>query len=200
MRFTFVPKTMNCLVVALLVICAPFACLAEDTEVASIFPEGTFDEFVVEWYSGHLKAMDEGALSPLAKNKTAVVYRFTCLRTFHRPFAIKVTKTKDGFELLRKVLSGKGGYEPGKIEESAKAELKPEVVAELEKLLVATKFKDMKATIEDGGLDGSRWIVEEVRDGGYKVVDRWTPDEGSALRRIGEWFLDAAKWKPKELY
>lgn len=191
---------MNYIVVALLVISAPFVCLADEAKVPSVFPAGTFDDFVVEWYSGHLEAMDEGALSPLAKDKSAVVYRFTCLRTFHRPFAIKVTKTKNRFELVRKVLSGKGGYDPGKLEESGKSELKPVAIAELEKLLVATKFKELKSTVEDGGLDGSQWILEVIRDGEYKIADRWSPDEGSAMRKIGEWFLEAAKWKPKELY
>lgn len=191
---------MKYLVVAFLVVCAPYVCMADEAKAPFVFPAGTFDEFVVEWYSGHLKAMEEEALSPLAKDKNVVVYRFTCLRTFHRPFTIKVTKTKDGFELLRKVLSGKGGYGPGKIEESVKSEMKHEAVAELEKLLLAAKFKDMKSTVEDGGLDGSQWIVEVVRDGEYKIVDRWTPDEGSAMRKIGEWFLEAAKWRPKELY
>lgn len=191
---------MNYLIVGLLVICAPFACVAEEAKVPSFFPAETFSDFVVEWYSGHLKAMDEGALSPLAKDKNAVVYRFTCLRTFHRPFAIRVTKTKEGFELVRKVLSGKGGYDHGKIEESAKAQLKPEAVEELQRLLVATKFRDLQTRVADAGLDGSRWIVEVVHKGEYHIVDRWTPDEGSAMRKIGEWFLDFANWKPKELY
>lgn len=191
---------MNYLFLALLVICAPFACWADEAKATSVFPARTFDDFVLDWYSGHLKAMDEGALYPLMKDKNAVVYRFTCLRTFHHPFAIKVTKTKDGFELVRKVLSGKGGYDPGVIEESVKSELKPEAVEELESHLVAIKFRDLKSTVDDGGLDGSQWIVEVVRDGEYKVVDRWTPDEGSAMRRIGEWFLNAAEWKPEKLY
>ncbi len=170
-------------------------------ELPAFFPPGTFDGFTVKWYSPHLVAMKEEVLPPLAKNKDAVVYRFTCLRTFHQPFSIKLTKTAKGYHLRRSVLSGKGGYDPGELEKSADSDLKPEALAGLEKLLLGNGFKDMKPTADDeAGLDGSQWIVEVVKDGTYQVVDRWSPREGQPMRQIGEWFLGAAKWKPKELY
>ena len=39
-------KKMKHLLFALLVICAPFACLADEAKVPPVFPAGTFDEFV----------------------------------------------------------------------------------------------------------------------------------------------------------
>ena len=98
------------------------------------------------------------------------------------------------------MLSGKGGYDPGRIEEEVQSDLKPATVAELEKLLAETKFNDLKSSVEDDGLDGSQWILEVVRGGEYKIVDRWSPKEGSAMRKIGDWFLATAKWDPKPLY
>jgi len=33
-------------------------------------------------------------------------------------------------------------------------------------------------------LDGAQWIVEAIKDGSYKIVDRWSPADGP-IRRIG---------------
>ncbi len=191
---------MNSLLRVFLVLLLPFAGLAEEAKVPTVDPSEMFDGFGPYWYSDHLKAMGEEALPPLAKDKDAVVYRFTCLRTFDHPFSIKISKTKDGFTLRRKVLSGKGGYEPGKLQKSVKSALKAETVAALDKLLTETKFNELKAKIEEGGLDGSLWFLEVVKNGEYRIVDRWSPDEGSVMRKIGEWFLSAAKWRPQDLY
>lgn len=179
----------------------------EKLERAEYFPAKTFGEekelhdFIADWYSGQLLAMGELPLPKRAGDKEAVIYRFTCLRTFHRPFCVKLTKIKRGYLLERKVLSGKGGYEPGKIEESAKSKVTDAAVLLLEDLLVELKFLKMKSTVDEvGGRDGSQWILEVVKDGRYKIVDRWTPGDGAPMWKIGEWFLGKAMWKPKELY
>ena len=188
----------------LVIVLAPVLCAAEESkkedEKEPLLAKEVFDVSTNEWYSKHFNAMKEPALSPLAKDKEAVVYRFTCLRTFDKPFAIKITKTKDGYLLVRKILSGKGGYEPGKLQFSGEMRLKPDALAAFEKLLADEKFQDWKDEEESGGLDGSQWIVEVVKNGNYKVVDRWSPREGTPTRRIGEAFLALAKWKPEELY
>lgn len=43
-----------------------------------------------------------------------------------------------------------------------------------------------KLSITDNitGFDGSRWVLEAVRDGQYKVVDRWYPNEMTAERDL----------------
>jgi hypothetical protein len=28
------------------------------------------------------------------------------------------------------------------------------------------------------GADGAQWIIEGVKDGNYRIVDRWSPDDG----------------------
>ncbi len=188
----------------------PFSGYGEDekAKLSEYFPKLIFSEdkrlhdFFAMWYSANLAIMKEPALPKRAKNSKNVIYRFTCLRTFDRPFSINVTKTKDGFVLTRKVLSGKGGYDPGILEETAKHSLKDAAVEELEKLLTELKFSKMKPTIIEDlkGWDGSHWMLEVVKEGRYKIVDRWSPDEGEPMRRIGEWFLDKAKWTPKEHY
>jgi hypothetical protein len=192
-------KTLHNIFRVLLAVTVSFTCFAEEVKVPVFFPPGTFDDFIVDWYSGHLKAMNEEALPRLAEDKNVVVYRFTCLPTFDHPFVIRITKMKDGFSLRRKVLSGAGGYDPGKIEESVESDLKGETISALEKLLLETKFDEL-STVDYGGLDGSQWILEVVKNGEYRIVDRWSPKQGSAMRKIGEWFLTTAKWQPKNIY
>jgi len=63
--------------------------------------EGTYDEFVVDWYSKHLHAMKE----PLLFNRKVKkeVYRFTWLRTFHKPMTFRIEKWKDRYILYCKI-------------------------------------------------------------------------------------------------
>ena len=64
------------------------------------FPDRIFDrdkeenDFFVEWYSKHLKAMKEPSLWKLAQNdRSAIVYRFLWLPTFDRPVSIRLVKS-----------------------------------------------------------------------------------------------------------
>lgn len=76
------------------------------------FPQGTVA--IDRWYSKHLVAMNEPSLSRITTSE-AEVYRFLWLRTFHSPVAIRVQNSDNKCLLWVKQLSGKGGYEPGKL-------------------------------------------------------------------------------------
>lgn len=192
---------MNALLRIVLVTVFSNVCQADDKKAqeSKFFPPKTFsddqmvDDFVDEIYTGSLKQLNEMALPPLAKDKDAIIYRFTCIRSFKLPFSIRISRTKDGFKLLRTLPS----YQPGKATESVESDLKIETVSNLEKLLLEIKFKELNA-VEGGGLDGSHWILEVVKDGEYKIVDRWSPKGSSAMRQIGDWFFTTSKWKPEE--
>ena len=85
------------------------------------FPDRIFgrdqeeNDFVVEWYSKHLRAMKEPSLWKLAQNdRSAVVYRFLWLPTFDRPVSVRLVKSGESALLDAVELDGRGGYEPGK--------------------------------------------------------------------------------------
>ncbi len=90
--------------------------------------------------------------------------------------------------------------DPGKIEETASSKISASAVKELEQLLADLEFWQMKTLSTDGGFDGSQWMLEVVKERKYKIVDRWSPEDGDPMRKIGEWFLDKANWTPKKLY
>lgn len=81
------------------------------------FPKGVLssdargDLFRANWYSKHLKALEEPSLLGLAKNPSLQSYRFVWLRTFHHPVIVRLDIMADGTgDLTVKVASGAGGY------------------------------------------------------------------------------------------
>jgi hypothetical protein len=158
------------------------------------------DGFTQDWYSRHLKALDEPSLWEMSKSSTDQVYRFLWLRTFHHPVAVRLNVTDDGTGLLTvKEADGAGGYEPGKVivnrtskVSKQKTKLFLDKIEELGYWNLPTREEKSKTVII---LDGSRWVLEGVRDGKYKVVDHWTPKDGP-VRDLGVFLVfDLAEMK-----
>lgn len=153
------------------------------------FPKGTFAEqgdaeaFVVTWYSHALKSLEEPSLWELSRNdKHAVVYRFLWLRSFHHSVAIRINIASDGTaEVVTKVSSGAGGYDPGRLIENQTKKLSALRVKNLLEQVKSANF--WKLPTEDNnaprGDDGAEWILEGIQQGRYHVVERWTPSKGT---------------------
>lgn len=151
------------------------------------------DAFVRAWYSKHLRVMGEPSLS-CGQTTEAEIYRFTWLRTFHRPYAVRIIRDAVGGRLVAVELTGAGGYDPGTVATRTERRISDADWQILSAALSKTSFWSMptrpsKPTL---GLDGSQWIVEGRRGSGkYHVVDRWTPQQG-AYRDVGLLFLKLA--------
>lgn len=163
------------------------------------FPKGALDNkedsdrFVREWYSKHLKAMKEPSLWEMSKDKQAQVYRFLYLRTFDHPIAVRAELNKDGNGILvTKILSGQGGYEPGRLIKNSRRKLSKLEVENLLGLFADQEFWSTpgypRQPPEIVGLDGAEWITEGVKDSKYHVVTRWSPEYGRE-RAFGHLFL-----------
>lgn len=147
------------------------------TKIETKVIEGAYDDFVMKWYSKHLFAMKE----PLLFNKkvTKVVYRFTWLRTFHKPVAIRIEKENSKYKVYWKMLSGAGGYEPGEIiVEKSKAITKTEWLKFID-LVKKSNFWKMDLGRISIGNDGSEWILEGVNQTDYRAVSVWSPNKGN---------------------
>ena len=180
------------------------ALLASACTATLYFPRGELDPGSAEldsirneWYSSQLRAMAEPALVPQATSRT---YRFTWLRTFHHPIAIRVVATPAQTKLIAVELDGAGGYDPGNVLRRKEVALTADEFGQLEKLLQSHAFWSLPSHEKSFGLDGSEWIVEGATDK-YHVVVRWSPESGP-IRHLGEHFLSLAGWKvePHELY
>src|SRR5215204_1130025 len=69
------------------------------------------NQFRRDWYSNHLRAMEEVALTSLLDEDES--YRFLWLRSFHHPITIHVWRTGVDQFIVVKEVSGAGGYKPG---------------------------------------------------------------------------------------
>jgi hypothetical protein len=146
------------------------------------FPKKVFDDFTVEWYSKALSAMREPSLGP-RPGCSQEIYLFLWLRSFHAPIAVRVWSTNGRRFLVAKQLSGKGGYEPGRIVVDRLKPLSDDEWNNLTNLLTQVSFWDLpteEPTVPnpDGsvnvGSDGAQWIIEGLRGGNYHVTDRWS--------------------------
>lgn len=158
------------------------------------FPS-TFNAFRREWYSKHLAAMGEPSLVEAASHSQTVV-RFLWLRTFHQPVAVRVQVADDAIRLVATRLSGMGGYDPGVVESRTERALTGDEWRRLEEALRDAAFETIPAEVRTLGADGSQWIVEQAKDGVYRVVDRWSPDRAGAdapFRVACETFLALAE-------
>jgi hypothetical protein len=158
--------------------------------------------FVINWYSGQLKALEEPALSDSIPAK---IYRFTWLRTFHNPIVIGIENINDSITLYWKVCDGMGGYEPGKIIENKKKRLSLQDWTDFTDKIDSIDFWNLPSKEDKlGGVDGAQWILEGKDFRKYHFVDRWSGDIrlGDKIGAIclGLINLTDLKIKEKEIY
>lgn len=160
---------------------------------SSYFPPGTFpkrngmEEFIVEWYSEHLIAMEEQALYHDASDEDEK-YRLLWLRTFHQPITVTVVNSGTDVTITAKKLSGAGGYEPGTLIDVKTRHFTVDEWAEFTHLLDSSCFWRQKSTQMTSSLDGAQWIIEALKDGHYHLVDRHSPD--GYVRQLGLFLLE----------
>jgi len=166
------------------------------------FPQNSFSErddqdaFRQSWYGKHLDVLDNG--NRIFKNNFNII-RFTCLRTFHRPFSIKILWDKDNAKLVYSMSNGAGGYSAGELIHHFEKELKKRQINNLLRRLKLFNFFNRPSVNDYSGFDGSRWIIEVSLNGKYKVIDRWTPRIGMASN-IGRYIIKLSGEKIEDLY
>lgn len=160
------------------------------------FPAGSLAEtakehqFLAEWYSGQLSALQEPSVWKMSQQKPTVeVYRFLYLRTFHHPISVRLTIASDGTGLLTsKETNGAGGYEPGRLIRNTATKLTKDQAGWFRDDVDRFGFWKLPArrdTKGEVGLDGAQWIVEGSKDGRYHIVDRWSPSPDDPIHSLG---------------
>ena len=177
------------------------------------FPLGILDEtpqssqFKEQWYSDQLRALKEPSLWQLSKTQKTQTYRFLWLRSFHHPISVRLDVAEDGTAVVTtKITSGQAGDESRRLLVNKSHSLTKEQSAWFLDRINEADFWDL-ATYEqevvgpDGKkivevhVDGAEWILEGVKDGKYKIADRWSPEKGP-VRALGlAMLIDFAKLK-----
>jgi hypothetical protein len=129
------------------------------------------------------------------------------LRSFHHPISVRLDVAEDGTAVVTtKITSGQGGYEPRKLLVNKSDSLTKGHTASFLDQINEVGFWDLttyergevgpdgKTTVEVN-VDGAQWILEGVKDGKYKIADRWSPEKGP-VRALGiTMLIDLAKLK-----
>jgi hypothetical protein len=168
----------------------------------SYFPDLVFDnedkehnDFTVDWYTQHLKAMREASLWILSQgDRGATSYRFLYLPTFTRPLSVRISGTGETASLHVVQLDGKGGYKPGKIAYDRTVGLTAAQWADFQRYLIRIKFWNAPARpgleLDQGigaGLtqDGTRMVFEGIQEGRYQVFDwQWEEAKDAVLTKL----------------
>jgi hypothetical protein len=183
-----------------LTILACVTLLSTSVSAQQYFPKHTFydddksDQGTVSWYSGQLKALEEPSLWELSQTSKQQTYRFLWLRTFHHPIAVRFEVQPDGSGILTvKVADGTGGYAPGKLIENRTKHFTKDQTKFFLKDVEDLKYWTLTAKEPRRiSVDGAQWIIEATRNGQYKIVERWSPENGP-IRTLGlELLIDLA--------
>ena len=158
-----------------------------------MFPAwGDLDDFERDWFSAHISAAKEQPLTPIRPTET---HRFTWLRSFHQPVVVRV-HCDDSCDVTTKVLSGLGGYGPGKIVSNSQRTLNSVEKTKLQDVLLAASLWDGQPATDTLGMDGAQWIFESRVGERYIAWNVWSPAYETQFQTFQElclYFLDLSE-------
>jgi hypothetical protein len=191
----------------------PFACgksevaPVQEDETFKVFPDPAGKEYFpkdkASYYTRYLSAMKEPSVkAPLAEGVKRV-FRFTYLRSFHGPLAVRVVE-KDGVIVATAIqLQKDREHRPGKIHHQKTWNLDAESSKKVQALLAQNDFwKPLNESEQalSSGLDGSQWIFEIHDKDGYRMLDIWSPDARMPAKELKELGLDPTKIRDFMIY
>jgi hypothetical protein len=153
---------------------------------ANYFPEGALssikpaDDFMADWFSKHLREMDEPPLWPPCDDRRPT-FRYLSLPSFGKPCAVRVQRDDHGeWDLVATLLDcGESGQEAGRVIRRVQRKLGSFERWRLEARSRRLEFWDIPAYDEKRvGLDGFKVVLEGADAGRYHIVNRWCPPRG----------------------
>lgn len=128
------------------------------------------DTLINEWYSSHLKSMNEPILTC---NDECQTIRVTYLGTWSNPETYRIDKCQGTIIGTYKKSNGMGGYETGVVIEKSQKTISINNWSSLSDAF--TKLKSTRSSNETSlGTDGSQWIIERRTASKYEYIDRWS--------------------------
>ena len=199
------PKGRSARLVVVLLRFTALALAALPALAQSWFPADALPDEAARLYSQFLRTMREPSLTALAKNdRGAVSYRLLWLRERDRPIVIRFVARPGGTAwFYRRVASGDGLRGPGGLRDTGMSFSFKGRTAGFLKTVEDTGFWQLaEAPTEPGTACRLHWILEGVRQGQYKVVDRCSPDANDPVRIIGQRAMKLGGLRPwpKKVY
>jgi len=141
-----------------------------------------------------LSAAGEGVLSGVR------AYRLTYIPSFH-PTRVVVASLEDGVPLVvGKVLSGKGGYEPGNLVQTTKRRRSSDEWRLLEQRLENAGLWEPTDRDYREILDGAEWVLEGHDGKHYRFHLVHSPEDTAfpQFRKVSAYMLELAGIRPSE--
>ncbi len=135
------------------------------------------------------------------------IYRLMIWQTFNSPISLRLERKNNEITLISKQLSGKGGYEVGKIKKETNVKISEKQFQKFKKIFAKLEFLEMETKDKrwevkaDGSieicLDASTWTLERFFDGNYHAIERYCSDDKN-LHEIGFYLNKFSKLKVKK--
>ncbi|HKE21101.1 MAG TPA: hypothetical protein VKB88_01860 [Bryobacteraceae bacterium] len=161
---------------------------AEPAFPQTYFPAGVLPDAAAARYTRFLTAMHEPSLYELSKQKPGVeAYRLLWLRSDRRPASIRFAPKPGGTGwFYRHMTGGTGSTLPRGLRENGMSwSWKSRTASFLRTIDDAGFWNLAMASSDTRDFCHSHWILEGVRQGQYRVVDRCSPLEDDPIRIIG---------------
>lgn len=177
----------------------------DDTFLVYPDPKGLmyFPKEQESYYTKYLAAMKEPSLMPQAQGEKAFSMRFTWLRSFHDPIAIRIWKEGEDRFIRAVRLTKQEDYSPGPASKDFTRQLTPDewkqIAAITESPLIWTPLNHEERIAVWGGCDGARWIFERRDEGKYSLLDLWCPKDYGP-KEFKEAGLDPSKLRDFKTY
>jgi hypothetical protein len=180
-----------------------------------------YENFKQKWYSSSLYSFKEPIL--YTKTDSQNIYRLLWLRSFHQPVCFSVKEFNGNYFLNAKILDRQPAFYPeiegkgvdkktGKeiLDTIQKADRLALIALDTIKTLTSKEWKEIENYIstfdfwnspiadpyDEGGADGSNWIVEGRKNGKYHFIDRRNADGN--LMPFGKYLIKLSGLKVKE--
>ena len=149
-----------------------------------------------EWLKSQLVGLHEDCLYNNRNNRNSTIYRFTWLRSFHHPIAIRIEKIENKIMLYWKVGKGAGGYEPKGLKKSGKKRLSLKEWTEFERLVKGSNFDSLPNEKYIPMTDGATWTLERKTSDSFKAHHSNCPNK--EIKEACLYLLSLTKIKIKE--
>ena len=130
-----------------------------------------------EWLEVQLSNLKESCLFNKVNQPNSTIYRFTWLRSFHYPIAIRIERQDNKTLLFWKVGKGAGGYEPKGLKETGKKKLSHKEWERFEKLVVESNFDSLPNKNYVLMADGATWTLERKKSDLFKAHNTNSPSK-----------------------
>ena len=152
------------------------------------FPPGALADVAAVRYTRFLRAMHEPSLFELAgRDPGAEAYRLLWLRDHDRPASIRfVIKPGGTGWFYRRMSGGTGSTQPTGLRENGMSwSWKSRTASFLKTVEDAGFWTATESDPNSQSVCRSHWILEGVRHGEYRVLDRCSPSENDPIRIVG---------------